>query len=112
MRGTTPSEQADDGIDASVCARSGKPALPVIPRPSAAHRREDAARSNLMAAGMGTGVRVSNYQWLVPGIGAGGCSHPQLDCCGYRIQCQVNHMDMVYSTQNIRDNPLSILAKL
>jgi hypothetical protein len=58
-----PSERGDrddDGIDASVCARSGAPALSVMPRPSAAYLRKDAARLDRMAAVMRTRVPVSD----------------------------------------------------
>ena len=75
MGGPTPSERADDGIDASVCARSEAQAL--IPRPSAAYPPpEDAARPDLMTAVMKTTVRVSKL--LAQGVDVRGSSHPNL----------------------------------
>jgi hypothetical protein len=78
MGDPAPSERADDGIGASVCARSGAPAL--IPGPSAVqHPQEDAPRPDLIpvAAVMAT-VPVSNL--LVQGVDVdvGGCSHLHL----------------------------------
>jgi hypothetical protein len=56
---STPSEQADDGIDASICARSVVPAL--IPRRSAAYPGEDAPHRDLMeAVAVVRTTRVSN----------------------------------------------------
>jgi hypothetical protein len=65
-----PSEWVDDGIDASIYARSGAP--PLIPRPSATYPREDVVRSDMMAAVMGM-MRVSNL--LVWGVDVGRRSH-------------------------------------
>ena len=61
-----PSERADDGIDALVCARLGPPADTVIPRPSTAYPREH-ARPDLVAAMMGMVWRESDF--LVQGVG-------------------------------------------